>query len=698
MTMESSRTEQPPAISAEQISTTAERIAREPELPGKAGLVLEAVREWASPSLVAGLRRDQSVPSGWLAVPELTSGELPPGFGDSFAKLLAGLPAKSLERPKLIQPAQAFGGVKVKPRDSWLLPWSAGRVSGFLVVRGIPRPYSANLPDAIAQLCEPIWPLVAAGLEDQPVAPEAEEEEAAPPPGQPTELEQAAEEASRLAQRLTAAARREQERVTTDAGDAGLRPRLAAAEADLAEARQTASALQQQVESLETAGQGVEAEAAQLRERLAERESQGTDTERLEQLLADKERELEEARTSATSLTERVEALQRDQEVADAARKSAEAETEQLRERLASLESQDADSGKLEQLLADRERELEEARSSATSLQEQVDALQGTEGKVAAQLEQAQAAQKRAELALAYKEAEHEEGGRHVTVLQERVKTLETEKATTQSELQLATKHLAALRTRMEGLERTGRAEQNSLREKEEELEALRARAAGAEARLATVESERLEERASTSAGKPEEADGAREAVVSALAALRRTPFVPPMLRVAFSSVEELFEAAPRVAEGTPPPMRVLLLDRNITRLDAMAADLEHGGIEPLLAHYTEEVSFFLKTPEGPRTAAVICDVMAFRPEQDLLDVFRSWRREVSALTIVLTHQTDNPLEEERVSQVPLRTAGRLAMPLTPEAITAAIWKAQSDRAAERPATLSGPPRGSETG
>jgi len=501
---ETSRTEQPSAISAEAISAVAERIDREPELPGKAGHVLEAVTEWASPSLVAGLRRDKAVPSGWLAVPELTSGALPPGFGGSFARLLEGIEPESLEKPKLIQPAQAFGGVKVKPRDSWLLPWSAGRESGFLVVRGISRPYAANLPDAIAQLCEPLWPLVAAGLEDKPPAPAA-----ASRPGQATELEQAAAEAARLAERLTAAVRREQERAATDAEVAALRPRLAA----------------------------LEAEAEQLRERLAERESQDTDGEKREQLLAERGRELEQAAASATSLTERVESLERDLETAEAARKNAEEETGQLRERLTERESQDTDGGKLEQLLAEKGRELEEAQSSAASLQQQVDTLQGTEQTAAGQLEQAQAAQKAAKLALAYKEAEQEEEGRHVTVLQEQVKTLKAEKAASQSELEVATKHLAAVRSRMEALEKTGQAEQGSLQERQKELEALRARAAEAEAHLATVESERDEARASKGAGEPEDAGGAREAIVSALVALRRTPFVPPMLRVAFSSV-----------------------------------------------------------------------------------------------------------------------------------------------------------------
>jgi len=102
-------------------------------------------------------------------------------------------------------------------------------------------------------------------------------------------------------------------------------------------------------------------------------------------------------------------------------------------------------------------------------------------------------------------------------------------------------------------------------------------------------------------------------------------------------------------------------------------------------------VSFFLKTPEGPRTAAIVCDVMAFRPEQDLLDLFRSWRRDVPALTIVLSHEADNPIEQERVSLVPPRTAGRVAMPLSPEAILEAIVKAQF----ERPATPDRPRTGS---
>jgi len=76
---------------------------------------------------------------------------------------------------------------------------------------------------------------------------------------------------------------------------------------------------------------------------------------------------------------------------------------------------------------------------------------------------------------------------------------------------------------------------------------------------------------------------------------------------------------------------------------------------------------------------------MAFRPEQDLLDLFRLWRRDVPSLTIVLSYQPDNPAEQERVVGVPTRTAGRLPMPLTLDGLTAAIRKAQTTRGSDGP-------------
>jgi hypothetical protein len=220
------------------------------------------------------------------------------------------------------------------------------------------------------------------------------------------------------------------------------------------------------------------------------------------------------------------------------------------------------------------------------------------------------------------------------------------------------------------------------VQEGEAEAQALRQRVETAEGRAAAAERDRDAAQATASAeAQPSSKDSeASELVRSALTALRRTPFVPPSLRIAFSAVEEAFGMEPPAAGGDEPSTRVVLLDRSIMSLEPVADELETAGVEVLLAHYQEELGFFLKTPEGPQTTAVVCDVMAFRPEQDLLDLFAAWRRDVPKLTVVLTHHADSPIEQERVSRVPPRTAGRIAVPLTADGVQSAIRQAQADR------------------
>ncbi len=438
-----------------------------------------------------------------------------------------------------------------------------------------------------------------------------------------------------------------------------------------------ATSAPEQAGSLEQAAQ-LAAELVQLllaaaQDEQGRREAEESVRVRVEQL----EGELATVRAIAASLNEELVALEKVRREAETARLSAEAEAKQVQERLTDSEAQEATRGELDQRLAEKERELEAARSSASELQARVDSVQEAGQADVEQRKQALEAQKRGELALACKEAELEESGRHVTLLQEQVKTLETERAENQTELERSTKDAAGLRVRIEELERTAQSGGSRPQEAEPEDGALRQ--STAEVREAALD----EARGVIAAARTEDTGVSGGALVSALTALRRTPFVPPMLKAAFSSVEELYHGRPSAEEDGAPPMRVLLLDREIARLEAIARDMEKGGLRVLLAHYVEEVSFFLGTPEGARTDAVVCDVMALSPEQDVLDLFRSWRRGVPELTIVLSYQEDSTAEQTRVSQVPPGMAGRLPMPLTAEATVAAIRAALTERAAD---------------
>jgi hypothetical protein len=185
-----------------------------------------------------------------------------------------------------------------------------------------------------------------------------------------------------------------------------------------------------------------------------------------------------------------------------------------------------------------------------------------------------------------------------------------------------------------------------------------------------------LERRAAEAAERAEQAEAARRTLGerwddtvasfrSALDALRRTPFVPPTLRVSMAG------AASALAEDAPPArtahmgIRVLLLDRDTPGLDKLAGELEQAGLEVLVAHYPEEVSFFLKTSEAKRLAAAVCDVMAFRGDQAVIEAFRAWRQDLPGLALFLSFKADNPTEAERARRVPsVLTAGYLKRPL----------------------------------
>jgi len=159
--------------------------------------------------------------------------------------------------------------------------------------------------------------------------------------------------------------------------------------------------------------------------------------------------------------------------------------------------------------------------------------------------------------------------------------------------------------------------------------------------------------------------------------ALRRTPFVPPALRVAFSGTEEALaaegEGQERATTGRATG-RVLFLDRDSAGVEQIAGELEAAGLEVLIAHYPEEVGFFLKTPDARKLTAMVCDVMAFRGDQNLLDLFRAWRQDQSNLALLLSFKADSAAETEKAQRIPVvLTAGYLTRPLDRQAVLDAV-------------------------
>ena len=159
-------------------------------------------------------------------------------------------------------------------------------------------------------------------------------------------------------------------------------------------------------------------------------------------------------------------------------------------------------------------------------------------------------------------------------------------------------------------------------------------------------------------------------------AAIRRTPFLPPTVRVAIGGAEEVLVAegaieAPKTGGRGP---RVLFLDRDTAGIEKIAGELEAAGIEVLVAHYPEEVSFFLKTPDARRLTAMVCDVMAFRGDQNLLELFRAWRQDSQNLALLLSFKADNPTETEKAQRIPVvLTAGYLTRPFDRQAVQDAV-------------------------
>jgi hypothetical protein len=152
------------------------------------------------------------------------------------------------------------------------------------------------------------------------------------------------------------------------------------------------------------------------------------------------------------------------------------------------------------------------------------------------------------------------------------------------------------------------------------------------------------------------------EALRRALAVMRRTPFLPPPLRVAAQEAEV---AAGAKTEGKEAWARVVILDRDMLALEPLAGQLESAGLDVKIASHPEEIALLLKTPEGRGLDAAICDVLAFRPDQNVAGIFRGWEKDRAGLALFLSFSRDSAPEVERAQRVPHSlTRGRVRRPL----------------------------------
>ena len=156
--------------------------------------------------------------------------------------------------------------------------------------------------------------------------------------------------------------------------------------------------------------------------------------------------------------------------------------------------------------------------------------------------------------------------------------------------------------------------------------------------------------------------DQASAALKVAVAAARRAAFVPPMLRVSIEDVAALANAEPRPARR----LGIALLDRDVVGLEPVAGELEAAGIEVRLAHQPEELALLLRSPDASAIDAIVCDVMTFRPDQNVAGLLRGWDKDRPGLASYLSYDAQSPVELERARRTPMSlTAGHIARPLS---------------------------------
>ena len=560
-----------PDVPLETVARQAAEIATEADLAGVLSRFLELVKGWAAPSAVVAVVRDPEAESGWRLLPALCSGSVPVGIDRSVARLVAETP-DCLVRPGVFR-GEEIAGVRV--RDNVTVPWSAEGATGLLLLRGVPRPFPANLGAALSLAALPVWPRLLGGPASRLEALLAELRSAS------ARLEA---ESGRYAERLRA-----QDRTVTleSPPDDG---RVAALEAEKAAAAE--------------AGRQAEEALGAARARVEE----------LEKALAATQAERDARVAEARELTGRVGAVEAERQAALDVRARAEEAIAAAAARAQELERA------LSAAVASRETDGARARDFAS----RVETLE-------AERDAAVEARRRADQSLATASEQVEERRRAAEAAEARASRAE-------EELLAVQRDLALTRARSTRSEEAG--------DQQARLDEARAAGAAAEARARDLQA-RWEKTGT--------------ALLGAITALRRAAFVPPSVRVPLGEAASFVEAGPRPARR----LGVALLDRDVVGLEPLAAELEAAGIEARVASQPEELALFLRTLEAGAVDAVVCDVMSFRPDQNVAGLIRSWDKDRPGLAFFLSYDGQNAAEAERARRIPMSlTAGHLARPL----------------------------------
>jgi hypothetical protein len=622
------------ALSIEEISSAAQAVAAAGDLARMAERLLAVIQSWAAPSLIACLERDPSVEAGWRLEAGLISGHVPPGIERSIAKIVGDDDAGPLTRPTRIRPADDLPG-RVRIRDTWVVPWSSGDTSGVLLLRGVSHPCPDNLGAAVALVALSLWPRLMArrGASADPAKEVLDR------------LEQAIDAVQRAAGRLIEAEPEGARPSAAQPPDTAAPPPVSPADGEVPEAaRAENEALRERMEALEDSRAAAEADRDRA---AAEAEGATAHAEAAERAAEESARAAEQAEAALEK--ERVMAAVLKEAIDEAKAAFAASEAAAKRSQLALAERQAE--------VDEARKEREEARRRASSLQIRIEGLERSMSDARLERDHAKATANQLWASLeslqkevqAEREREASQGDRVEADrrAQEEAGRWAAERAREQVR---AAEAFAA--------ERVRQTEERARRAEELRIEA-EARASEAEEQVREL----LERWA--------KAEGAFRGAVETL---RRTPFVPPTLRVSFSDAEAVLGAREGVGRRDGATAHVLFLDRDVPGLEALSRALEAGRVEVLIAHYPEEVAFFLKTAASRRVTALVCDVMAFRADQDLLETLGGWRRDLPNLPVILSFKADVPLEAERAQRVPVTlTAGYLPRPMELRALTDAL-------------------------
>lgn len=694
-------------LELEDVARAAAELAAEQELDRLLARFLERLREWASPSAVLAAVREPSAEGGWRLLPSLSFGSGPLGAERALSQMIDDTPG-CLDRPVLVHPGEPAPGVQ--PRDNCILPWAHEGESGVLVIRGIPHPAPPNLGEALAVLSAPVWPRLlgspASRVESlvvdlrrvaERLEADAERQIERLRAARPPATGDAASEAPVLVEQLEAV-RRDAQQTVAERDEA--RERLLALETALKEAEADRDESREKVPTLESALGDTEKERDQAR---AEREElEGRNREAEEKVrVADEARaaaraDLDAARSEGEhstlewdDLKGRVATLQEALEEVEGERDRVRDESERLSARLESIQSEHASAldqadeqrrtvddaaGAAEQRIAALEKDLASARQEVERVAADGEELNGRLAVLEENLQRAESDRDEAR-------AESERLGRDHRVASDASRDLDEALATSQRDLesaqqerQRATAEAGEMRARVGSLEATLQqieAERDGARGHAESLEehkrVAEATARTAEEALASVRQQLEELRvagaaASDAAPSGERAEKALVALRSTMSVLRRTPFVPPGLRVSMEEGRAVLDSA-----GEPPEswLRVALLDRDAASLEPLADELEEAGVDVRLANYPEELALLMKTPDAQGLNVAVCDILAFRPDQTVAGLLRGWQKDRPGLAFFLSFNSDDTAEAERAKRVPISvTAGRLPRPI----------------------------------